>query len=358
VRIGLLISTVTPVLVLLGILYLGRNVRRIGWLVGSALLWGGIGINPAIHFNDLWASVYSMSSLYVIGAPIVEETIKSFVLPLTGLSRRVSWFVDGAILGAASGTGFAIRENWLYLKSSGSNEALSTSIARVTSTNLMHAGATAITGAVVALVLSRGWRWRIVLPIGGLLLAMTLHSTFNRLTTNVLVSPVIVTFVGMATFGIAVGIVSLGFPISSKWVRKDLTLAGATESEKQSLSGHHVSDVLGEFGARFGREAAQKAEQLVATQRNLAIARFAGRAKESDIRILSERSDQLRLDIGMFAMMWLRSHLPVDIKSEGIWSNLDQSVVTEVLGSGSVPKGIWKRLDDEFAQASEKKDSL
>jgi len=92
-----------------------------------------------IGVNNSWAENYGLVSLIVLGAPISEEIAKAAILPFLAVSRRVTWFVDGAVLGAAAGTGFAIRENWLYLEGVGSSDSISLVIARATSTNLMHA---------------------------------------------------------------------------------------------------------------------------------------------------------------------------------------------------------------------------
>ena len=343
------LATLVPLAALAALLVLGRNGKRLWPLALIALLWGVLDTYLVIHVNDRWALAFGFTSLLVLGAPIAEEITKAFALPFISVSHRVTWFVDGAVLGAAAGTGFAIRENWLYLERVGAGEGLSLALARVSSTNLMHAGCSAIVGAAIVLAYSRGWITRFVIPLAGLLIAITLHSIFNRLTDTEVVSAQFITVTGMGVFGIAAGIVYLGFPISARWVRIDLIGQRATASEQEALSGRTVASVLDAFESRHGAEAAEKAGQLVQAQRRLAIAQNSGRSSVTEIEKLKEETDSLRRDIGMFAMMWLRSHLPVGDAELGLWALLDESVPTTEDEVQAAPIGMWARLDEDFA---------
>jgi len=346
VDIGVIVATVVPLVALAVVLTLGRNGRRLWPLALLALLWGFLDTYLVIHINDRWAAAFGLTSLIVLGAPIAEEITKALALPFISASRRATWFVDGAVLGAAAGTGFAIRENWVYLERAGADEGLGLALARVTSTNLMHAGCTAIVGAAIVLAYSRGWLARVAIPLAGLLIAITLHSTFNRLTETEGVSPLLITATGIAVFGVAIAIVGLGFPISARWVREDLSRQGATASEQAALTGSSVPEILDAFEVRYGSAAAGSAEQLVSVQRRLAIAHRSGRASAAEVDHLEEEAASLRRDIGMFAMMWLRSHLPVDDADPSIWGALDESIDVDEQPQTSAPAGLWARLND------------
>ena len=354
---GILLATVVPLIALAGLLLLGRSGRRLWVMTLIAVAWGIAATYVVIQVNDRWVEAFGLTSLIVLGAPIAEEITKAFVLPFLSLSRRAVWFVDGAVLGAAAGTGFAIRENWLYLERVGSDETLSLAIARVTSTNLMHAGCTAIVGAAIVLSYSRGWRARIALPLGALAIAITLHSIFNRLTVNEDASTLLVTVVGIGVFAIAVGIVFLGFPISARWVRQDLANQGATTSEQVALSGGSVADVLDAFESRYGPDAARLAEQLVQAQRALAIAQHSGRSSAAEISSLQNTTDSIRRNIGMFQMMWLRSHLPVDASALGLWTLIDDSTLVTHDPKKPTPSGMWARLDESMETPATQSDT-
>ena len=344
------LATLVPLALLAVVVALGRNARRLTPLVVLSLLWGFASTYIVIYANDWWAATYGLSSLIVLGAPIFEEISKSFALPFLSLSHRCQWFVDGAVLGLAAGTGFAIRENWLYLERVGENEGVALALARVSSTNLMHAGCTAIVGAAIVVTSGRAWYTRLGVGLGGLLVAITLHSSFNRLTEAEGMSALVITLTGVMVFAIAAGIVALGIPLSSRWVRQDLQSHGANASEQAALGGgSSVAELLDHFEARYGSDAAEKAEKLVALQREIAIGRKAGRADESEIAGLEEKAAELRRGIGLFAMMWLRSHLPVDTATVGMWADLSHSVddgPTQLDDAAPTASGLWARLGE------------
>ena len=345
-NLAVVLATVVPLLALTGLLILGRNWTRLWPLALLALAWGILDTFIVVHINDRWALAFGITSLIVIGAPIAEEITKALALPFMGISRRVTWFVDGAVLGAAAGTGFAIRENWLYLERVGNDAALSLALARITSTNLMHAGCTAIVGAAIILTFSRGGLTRLGIPFLGLVIAISLHSSFNWLTENEGGSALLITATGVAVFGIAGGIIYLGFPLSARWVREDLARQGATASEQSALTGSSVSAILDAFEARYGSDAADKAEELVEVQRKIAILQHGSRGNESEVAQLQQDAANLRRQIGMFAMMWLRSHLPLESKELGMWDSLSEAVPQQQESSQEAPSGLWARLSE------------
>jgi hypothetical protein len=106
-----------------------------------------------------------------------------------------------------------------------------------------------------------------------------------------------------------------------------------------------VAEILDTFESRYGSDAAAKAEELVAVQRRLAIAHHSGRTSADEIDTLEATAAGIRRDIGLFGMMWLRSHLPVDATESGIWASLENSV-SEDGPSESTPSGLWARLGE------------
>lgn len=344
---GAILATVVPLCCLGGITVLGRGGRGVMPLIVVSLGWGFTSTWVVVGFNDRWASVYGLTSLIVVGAPIMEEVAKSLGTPLLAASRRCAWFVDGTIIGLASGTGFAIRENWVYLDRSGPSDGLDVAIARVTSTNLMHAGCAAIVGAAIAMSWTRAWTIRILFALASSAIAMGLHSTFNRLTQEQNPSALLISLTGIGVFGVASGIVALGVPISQRWARSDLARRGANESEQQALSGgRHLPTLLDDFEARYGTEAAAGAERLIEVQRRIAIGRTGGRLTASELRELEHTADEERRRLGLHAMLWLRSHLPVDPTAAGLLVRLE---LVDDPGSPDEPMrevgGLWARLD-------------
>ena len=89
----------------------------------------------------------------VAGDPGVEELVKAVVLVDQVRRPSFTYFVDGAILGFAAGTGFAMIENLVYLLGAPAADGLGLSINRVFGASLMHGTACALVGVAL-------WRGR------------------------------------------------------------------------------------------------------------------------------------------------------------------------------------------------------
>lgn len=308
----------------------------------------GVGVTWVVQpMNDRWLIAYGLASLVTVGAPIIEEIAKGLLLPVVLRARRGLWFVDGAVLGLASGTGFAIRENLVYLQDSSQGDAVGLAFARVSSTNLMHAGCAAVIGVALAATARHRGGFRLLVCVGSLGVAIGLHSTFNRFTDSS-GSALVVTMVGAGVFVAAVGIISLGIPVSARWARREMSDRGLSSGEQVALAGgHSVDDLLDEFERRFGSPAATLAEQLIAAQRAIGIAAHGGRVDPARVQALTLEADQIRLRIGVFPMMWLRSHLPSSATSEGVWADLTP-LVDDAPSNGVAslpPGGLWAAID-------------
>lgn len=342
------IAIIVPLIVLAAAVKLDRQRKQLV-LVVLALGWG-IGCTKIVApLNEAWQEAYGFASLTVIGAPIIEELMKAAVLPLLLATRRSSWFVDGAILGLASGTGFAIGENLLYLQQAPTGTDVSLALARVTSTNLMHAGCTAIVGAGIAVSIGLPlWR-RLLIGLAALSMAVALHSSFNRLALRTGTAAAL-TLVGIAVFAIAVGIVALGYPLSKRWAASAMAARGHNAGERAMMgSGSSVADLLDAFEARFGRVAAGLLDELIAVQRRIGVlSRVASRETSSDassvdLDALINEADQLRRRIGLIAMGWLRAHLPTD-GGGGMWASLSEA--SPASSGPAVVSGLWATLAD------------
>ncbi|MEN9506237.1 MAG: hypothetical protein RI958_2163 [Actinomycetota bacterium] len=341
---GTFIAVVVPLAFLAGAVALSRGGRRTAPLVLGALVWGVAVTFVVRPINDQWLTAYGYLSVVTVGAPIIEEIAKSFALPGFMRSRRASWFVDGAVLGLAAGTGFAIRENLAYLSSASDGQAIGLAVARTTSTNLMHAGCTALVGAALGSVLGRRLHVQAIACLGSLVVAIGLHSGFNRLTDESS-SALLVTMVGVGVFVAAMGIVALGFPVAGRWSQLEMSRRGLSAGEQAALvGGGSVDDLLDEFERRFGASAVESAERLIVVQREIGVVARGGRSDPERLAMLTDEADQLRRDVGVFPMAWLRSHLPVDPSASGVWADLAPAI-DESPATGQAPGGLWASLD-------------
>ncbi|MDT0464614.1 PrsW family intramembrane metalloprotease [Streptomyces gibsoniae] len=128
-------------------------------------------------------------------APIVEESAKAAAVLLVFLFRRRDFtgIVDGVVIAGVTATGFAFTENILYLGTAFGTDQLSggrglasvtaaTFFVRVVMAPFAHPLFTVLTGIGFGAAAMSAERWRarrVLLPLGGLLLAMGMHSMWN-----------------------------------------------------------------------------------------------------------------------------------------------------------------------------------
>ncbi|WP_063836072.1 PrsW family glutamic-type intramembrane protease [Actinacidiphila yeochonensis] len=204
--VGLALAVVPVPLILWGYLWFDHVAPSPWQNVAFAFSWGACAATlVAIFANEygakLLASTLSATptqsdhwgAMFV--APLVEESAKGTALLLLFLARRRYFesLLDGIVLAGLTATGFAFTENILYLGSAfnedkavggdGVGTTAATFIVRVVMTPFAHPLFTSMTGLGFALAATvrpgRRWRWRWAPPVGGWMLAMVLHGTWN-----------------------------------------------------------------------------------------------------------------------------------------------------------------------------------
>ena len=154
------------------------KARRIFWAMAVGCLSAGLSYVANNALMD-WTGL-SLFHYAIFVAPLVEESLKGvYVAWLLG-SRQAGFLVDGAILGFATGAGFAIVENLYYLKELPDAPVMIWAI-RGLGTAIMHGGGTAIF-AIMLRGLGENRRMRNPLVwLPALLAAAVFHGAFNRL---------------------------------------------------------------------------------------------------------------------------------------------------------------------------------
>lgn len=128
-------------------------------------------------------------------APIVEESAKAAAVLLVFLFRRREFtgIVDGMVIAGITATGFAFTENILYLGTAFGTDQVTgghgivsvtaaTFFVRIVMSPFAHPLFTTCTGigfGLAAVYGSRGRARRVLIPLGGLLLAMCMHALWN-----------------------------------------------------------------------------------------------------------------------------------------------------------------------------------
>ncbi|MEU5533050.1 PrsW family intramembrane metalloprotease [Streptomyces sp. NPDC020362] len=132
-------------------------------------------------------------------APVVEESAKAAAVLLVFLFRRRDFtgIVDGVVIAGVTATGFAFTENILYLGTAFGTDQITgdrgiasvtaaTFFVRIVMSPFAHPLFTVLTGigfGISALSAERQHARRVLIPLGGLLLAMSMHAFWNGSST-------------------------------------------------------------------------------------------------------------------------------------------------------------------------------
>ncbi|MFC7242822.1 PrsW family intramembrane metalloprotease [Catellatospora aurea] len=193
-----------PVLVA-AFLWLDRYEPEPPRLLVISFLWGAfpatllaLGVNS---FFTGWLNVVTLPDAVVatVVAPFIEELGKA-AFPLWILWRRrreLSGITDGIVYCGLSGVGFAMVENILYLGGhgfyagneqwgpySGAQLVFGMFLGRILISGFAHPLFTSMTGIGIGIAARSASSWvRWCAPVGGLLLAMILHGSWNLMAT-------------------------------------------------------------------------------------------------------------------------------------------------------------------------------
>ena len=181
-----LVAALGPVLVfLISLVFLDTfrlvRPRRIVWAI---LVGIGTGlVSYVVNSSILGMLHWPVMTFALVVAPVVEEPIKGLYVGWLLHTRRAGFMIDAAILGFATGSGFAVAENLFYLHNL-PDVPLFVWIIRGFGTAIMHGGTTAIfaVSARALTEVSGTVSWRIWLP--GLGAAIAVHALFNRMLTH------------------------------------------------------------------------------------------------------------------------------------------------------------------------------
>ena len=171
-----------PVTVFLLALEFLDNYRLVRFrAVLEALLVGCVAAVSCFFVNQ-WALAHLHISLPVYAryiAPPVEEAAKAVYLIYLFRRKRIGFLVDAAILGFASGAGFALVENLTYLSSQIGIHPIHW-VVRGFGTAIMHGTTVALIGILAKSLSDRRGKERISFFWPGLGLAIIIHSLFNH----------------------------------------------------------------------------------------------------------------------------------------------------------------------------------
>ena len=188
-----ILSLITLIPMLSGVMALDRLEPEPVHLLVTTFLWGaGASVILTLILNALGEAIFHLEPgdateviETVIFAPVIEETAKALVLFGLFWFRRHEFngVTDGVVYAATSALGFAAAENVSYYIGAAADGASSLAVLfvmRGVLSPFCHPVFTSMTGICLALATRhRNPAARFFLPLGGLFLAMTLHSIWN-----------------------------------------------------------------------------------------------------------------------------------------------------------------------------------
>lgn len=326
-------------------------------LCGALAYFLAAQINPAIINSGL----ASRSQVVRLTAPILEEFLKALILIYLVQRAEFNYVVDGAIYGFGAGIGFAIIENYEYITGH-PDIAITIAIARVFSTNLIHATSSGLIGT--ALAYRRGdssWRgWMVVLV--GYLFAMAFHMGFNTMVSagTFLIFAIIFGAVGV---GLIWFVIKRGLIIQKGWVGEKLGMGDrVTKSEATVVRNiEDLREVLAPIEKQFGPAKVPIVEEIIRKQAEIGIKRKLLDTTPSEnkrneivkiIDTLGREMDVLRRQAGSYCMMFVRTvYLEQDVK---IWDAINSRVTAS--STGQKGGGLWDRATSRVPSSKSQED--
>ncbi len=322
---------------------------------GAAAYFLAAQINPWI-VNIGWAS-WSEVTRFV--APVLEEILKSAILIYLISRVDFNYIVDGALYGFGAGVGFAVIENAEYIFAH-ADVALMLALARVFSTNLMHATGSGIIGTALAYTRSgKNRKQSAAIVLGGYGIAIVFHALFNAMVGA---GAFLFVAIGYGIIGLAViwAIIRLGMKIQKNWVAETLDKAKGVTSQETKVVVHIelINEVLKPIERRFKAEKAALARNLIYTQAEIGVKQkllettFNEARKEylkSAIQDLMREMDALRIEIGVYCMIMVRE---VYIGQEmQVWELLNARIAAA--GTRQKGGGLWDMVMERTKKSEE-----
>lgn len=176
-------------------LWMDRFDPEPAWALAACFAWGGLfAIVPSYILNSVFGAVTTAMAgapagnavSIVVSAPIVEELAKGLgvILVLLLLRSELDGVLDGIVYAGVTALGFATVENVFYygreIDASGAGGALVLGFLRGVLSPFSHALFTSMTGIGCGIARETHRTWlKLVAPVVGLGLAMTLHALWN-----------------------------------------------------------------------------------------------------------------------------------------------------------------------------------
>jgi hypothetical protein len=291
----------------------------------------------------------------------MEEILKSLVLLYLVNRADFNYVVDGALYGFGAGIGFAMIENFEYIQSAPINSALFLALARVFSTNLMHATSSGLIGTAAAYFRGdKNKRLGMLIVLGGYIVAISFHGLFNALVNSKILLAIAINY-GLFGAMLIWFVIRRGMQTQKMWVGEKLGMEDRVTKE-ETLAVVSMETMIVPFKERFGEDKVVLVKELMQKQAEMGIKRKLLEATPSPtkrveveeiIRGLYSEMEVLRKQIGLYEMMFVREvYLVQDLR---LWDRL-QSRIDE-LPKGQKGGGLWDSMTTRIKESKAKEEN-
>jgi RsiW-degrading membrane proteinase PrsW (M82 family) len=355
---SILIASVIPLVFLYIIKWLNFFETHRFRLILLALAWGAISVELSYQVSHPMALVLGKQFTATHTAPFVEEIFKSLILLYLVRRGEMTFFVDGAIYGFASGIGFAIAENMLYLSRVDMETGLVLGTIRAFVSSVGHGSTTAIVGMAVAgfpmgFVSHPLLRWVI-----GLAVAISVHTAYNNTAFHHFVfgqtGLLVLAGINFSALLLVAGAILWGLRRERNRLRKSLgAQAGVSKGEAMLVQRiEDLDDLLAPVEKRFGEIKREQVANVLLLGAQLDMKQdLMRRTRDAELRAelgaqITETKRDLRHqrhEVGMYVMSFVRSIMPKTTWS--LWARLEQ-----ILMKLETPRvNLWNALGAKLA---------
>jgi len=334
---SILIASIVPLAFLYVIKWLNFFETHRIRLILLALAWGGLATELSYLVDHPIRLVLGMPFVATHTAPFVEEIFKSLILLYLVRRADTTSFVDGAIYGFASGIGFAIAENMVYLSRVDLDTGLVVGTLRAFAASVLHGSTTALVGIAVAGFPLGRVNHPLLAWLIGLTFAISCHAAYNNSGFH---NFVFGQMAYLARVGIAFGALLLvaaailwGLRRERNRLRKSLGMkAGVSKGETMLVQRiEDLDDLLAPIEERYGEVKREQVANVLLLGAQLAMKQdLIRKTKDPELRVelapqiteLKRDLKQARHDVGIYIMSHVRSIMPKTTWS--LWARVGQ----------------------------------
>jgi RsiW-degrading membrane proteinase PrsW (M82 family) len=336
---SILIASVIPLLFLYLVKRLNFFETHRPRLIILALVWGAISLGLSYEVSHPMALVLGKQFTATHTVPFVEEIFKSLVLLYLVRRSDTTFFVDGAVYGFASGIGFAIAENMLYLSRVDMDTGLVVGTIRAFVSSVMHGSTTAFVGMAVAGFPLGRVNHPLLAWVVGLTVSIAAHTAYNNIAFHNFVfgqtGLLVLAGIAFTAVLLVAGAILWGLRRERNRLRKSLGMnAGVSKGEAMLVQRiDDLDDLLAPVEERFGEVKREQVANVLLLGAQLAMKQdLIRQTKDPELRAemapqiteLKRNLRRARHDVGMYIMSYVRSIVPQTTWS--LWARLDQAL--------------------------------